>query len=366
VTSKIFEPIKIGKLEIRNRIMRSATMDGTADSSGAVTERSRAIYRELGMGGIGLIVTGFAFVSSLGQAASGQYGIHNDKMIPGWKQIVKAVHNSGGKIAMQIIHAGVNSAYLTHKGVTLSAVSSLPELTKPHYEMAEKDIEGIISDFVAAGLRVREAGFDAVQLHGAHGYLMSQFVSPLYNHRSDWWGGNPENRRRFHLEVIRRLRKALGNDYPILIKFGLQDDKDDGLSLNEGVEIAREMERSGISGIEISAGIGSVVTTKINSAEPVFRERTAAVKHAVSVPVALVNGIRKLETAIDIIESGDADIISMSRPFIREPDLVLRWEKGDSVYAKCISCNKCFPILRRGEMECGEERRIREETGKSK
>lgn len=364
MTSKIFAPIKIGKLELKNRTMRSATWDGTADSSGAVTERSMAIYRELGTGGIGLIVTGYAFVSPLGQATSGQYGIYNDKIIPGWKQIVTTVHNGGGKIAMQIVHGGSNSVYLTAKGIAVLAVSSLPDLAQTHREMTEEDIEGIISDFVAAGIRVREAGFDAIQLHGAHGYLMSQFVSPLLNHRTDRWGGNAEKRRRFHLEVIRRLRKALGNDYPILIKFGVQDDKDGGLSLSEGVEIARAMERSGINAIEVSAGIGtSSAVAKTKGMEPAFRERAAAVKHAVNVPVAVVSGIRRLETARELIDSGDADMVSMSRPFIREPHLVLQWEKGDSALAKCISCNKCFPIIRRGEgMECGEERRIREET----
>lgn len=364
MTLKIFEPVKIGKLELRNRTMRSATWDGTADSSGAVTELSMAIYRELGTGGIGLIVTGYAFVTPLGQATAGQYGIYDDKMIPGWEKIVKDVHKNGGKIAMQIVHGGTNSAYLSAKGTTLQAVSSLPDMAPAHREMTDEEIEGIISDFVAAGMRVREAGFDAVQLHGAHGYLMSQFVSPLFNHRTDRWGGSPENRRRFHLEVIRRLRKALGNDYPILIKFGVQDDKEGGLNLNEGVEIAREMEKSSINAIEVSAGIGtSAAIAKTKGLEPAFRERTAAVKHTVKVPVALVSGIRRLETAEEIIASGDADIISMSRPFIREPHLVLQWEKSDGTSAKCISCNKCFPILRRGEgMECGEERRIREET----
>jgi 2,4-dienoyl-CoA reductase-like NADH-dependent reductase (Old Yellow Enzyme family) len=228
MTSKVFEPIKIGKLELGNRIMRSATWDGTADNSGAVTERSMAIYNKLGNGGIGLIVTGFAFVSPLSQADSYQYGIHNDKMIGGWKQIVRDVHNNGGKIAMQIAFAGATSVYLTSKGITLLVVSRLSQPAMSCREMTEEDIEGIISDFVSSGLRVREAGFDAVQLHGAHGFLMSQLVSPLFNHRADRWGGNPENRRRFHLEIIRRLRKALGNDYPILIKFGVQDDKDGG------------------------------------------------------------------------------------------------------------------------------------------
>ena len=162
-------------------------------------------------------------------------------------------------------------------------------VARKHHEMTDEEIEGIIADFVAAGVRVREAGFDAVQLHGAHGYLFSQFASPLFNHRNDRWGGSPENRRRFHLEVISRLRKALGNDYPILIKFGVQDDKEGGMPLSEGLETCRQMVKAGLDGIEVSAGVGNAIA-RLREGEigkPVFRERAAAVKKAVNIPVAV-------------------------------------------------------------------------------
>jgi 2,4-dienoyl-CoA reductase-like NADH-dependent reductase (Old Yellow Enzyme family) len=369
VASKLFTPIKIGKLEIRNRFMRSATWDAMADSSGLVSERSAALYHELNTGGIGLIVTGFAYVSSpLGQAGIGQYGIYNDTMIPGWKPIIKEAHDNGSKIAMQIVHAGINSGYLEKKDVSLDAVSVIPKLAaRPHHEMTDEEIESIIADFVAAGVRAREAGFDAVQLHGAHGYLFSQFASTLFNHRTDKWGGIPENRRRFHLEVISRLRKALGPDYPILIKFGVQDDREGGLTLAEGLETCHQMVKAGLNGIEVSAGIGSAIA-RLREGEVskiVFRERAAAVKKAVKVPVAVVNGVRNITVAEDIIDSGDADMISMSRPFIREPHLLLRWQKGETSQAKCISCGKCMPIAIKNEsLECGEEKRLREEAHK--
>ena len=364
MTSKLFEPIKIKNIELQNRVIRSATWDGTADETGGVTDRSVAIYRELGSGGIGLIVTGYAFVSHpLGQANPNQYGIYSDALIPGWQRLVKAVHEGGNsRIAMQIVHAGINSGYLVRKGYTLLAVSKLAEVNRPHREMTDDDIEGIINDFAAVAVRVREAGFDAVQLHGAHGYLMSQFASLLFNHRTDRWGGSPENRRRFHVEVVRRIRKAVGKDYPILIKFGVQDDREGGMSLAEGLETCRQMVDAGIDSIEVSAGVGasSAVIQEGGSDKPAFRERAAAVKKAVNIPVAVVNGIRSLKMAEEIIDSGDVDMVSMCRPFIREPHLVLRWQKGDTRPATCISCNKCFPILARGEpLECGEERRLR-------
>jgi 2,4-dienoyl-CoA reductase-like NADH-dependent reductase (Old Yellow Enzyme family) len=232
-----------------------------------------------------------------------------------------------------------------------------------HREMTDEDIEGIIDDFAAASVRAREAGFDAIQLHGAHGYLMSQIASPLYNRRQDRWGGSAENRRRFHVEVVRRIRKAIGDDFPLMIKFGVIDDREGGVALDEGVETARQMVAAGIDAIEVSAGVGqAAMAMKADDPELTpFRERAAAVKRAVDVPVMLVGGIRTLETSRDVVASGDADMVSLCRPFIREPGLVARWQSGEATRALCISCRKCMAIVGRGEpLECGEERRIRE------
>jgi len=361
----LFAPCKIGGLELGNRFVRSATWDATADESGSVTDTSVALYRELAQGGVGLIVSGYAFVSSLGQAIHGQYGAHSDDMIPGLRRLVQAAHQGGAKIALQIVHAGINSLYLPQKGITNLAVSKMSGVDTPHREMTGEEIESIVSDFASAALRGREAGFDAVQLHGAHGYLMSQFLSPLFNLRNDRWGGNAENRRRFHLEVVQKVRQALGADFPLMIKCGVQDDREGGLPLNEGVETAQQMAQSGIDAIEISAGVGtSILGRKAGEPEQTpFRERAAAVKRAVAVPVMVVGGIRSLETVRSIVEGGDADLVSMCRPFIREPGLVARWQRGEGEPARCISCNRCMGIVRKGEpLECGEERRLREET----
>jgi 2,4-dienoyl-CoA reductase-like NADH-dependent reductase (Old Yellow Enzyme family) len=358
----LFQPCDIGRLEIRNRFVRSATWDATADSSGAATEKSVALYKELAKGDLGLIVTGFAFVSPLGQAVRGQYGAHTDAMIPGLRRIAEVAHEGGANIAVQLVHAGLNSGYVRWRGMTPLAVSEMESITRPHREMTNEDIEAAIADFTSAAQRVVEAGFDAIQLHGAHGYLMSQFLSPLYNRRIDEWGGSAENRRRFHLEVVRRIRKAVGRDFPLMIKFGVSDDREGGLPLTEGLETARELVAAGIDAIEVSVGVGDAAPTiKEGEADRAyFRERAASVKRAVMVPVILVGGIRSLQMARGIIESGEADLVSMCRPLIREPGLVGRWRSGDEKPAKCISCNKCFEIVRRGEMlECGEERRLR-------
>jgi len=365
MSNLLLEPFKIKNLELENRIMRSATWDATADEQGRVTERSVALYQGLARGKIGLIVSGYAFVSSHGQAVVGQYGVHNDDTIPGLKKMTETVHQEGGKIALQIVHAGINSGYLSKKGIAPLAVSRIPELKYEHREMTGEEIELIIDDFVAGALRGREAGFDAIQLHGAHGYLMSQFISPLYNRRTDRWGGSPENRRRFHLEIVSRIRKALGDDFPLHIKFGIMDDDEGGLTLEEGIEAAQLMVQSGIDAIEVSAGAGKSVRAagKDTSEQLYFRERSAVARKVISVPVMLVGGLRQLETARDIVDSGDADMVSMCRPFIREPELAARWQAGNGSPATCISCNRCLGIVARAEpLECGEDRRLREEA----
>jgi 2,4-dienoyl-CoA reductase-like NADH-dependent reductase (Old Yellow Enzyme family) len=364
----LFEPVKIGKMELPNRIMRSATWDATADASGAVSDKSVELYSVLGKGGIGLIVSGYMFVSSHGQASPAQYGIHRDALIPGLKRMTDAVHAGGSRIAVQIVHSGFNSGYLRNKRIIPLAVSYLPSSRHLHAQMTEEIIESIINDFVSGAVRGREAGFDAVQLHGAHGYLISQFLTPIFNKRMDRWGGNSENRRRFPLEVIRRVRNALGDDFPLLVKLGVRDYKEGGVSLEEGVETARQMVENGLDAVEVSVGIGTGVhtTNPENPEKAYLREESAAVKRVLNVPVAEVGGIRTISLANEIIESGDADMISMSRPFIREPNLLARWKSGDTDPARCISCNRCFEPISKGQpLHCVQEAMAERGAGKA-
>lgn len=346
----LFEPFNIGKLELRNRFIRSATWDATADVNGKVTDDSVAVHRQLANGGVGLIVTGFAFASLLGRAVHGQYGVHSNDMIPGLRRLVRAAHRGGAKIAIQIAHAGIIGNFLQHQGLTALAVSGMPELSKAHREITEEDIGVIISQFVAAVLRAAEAGFDAVQFHAAHGYLMSQFISPRYNRRADRWGGSLENRTRFHLEVIKRARLAVGSGFPLLVKLGVQDDRENGLSLSEGLATAGLMVKASIEAIEVSSGFGTAIRA-MTAGEPeqaYFRDRATAVRKAVSVPVVAVGGIRSLETASSIVNDSDADLVAMCRPFISEPDLIARWQRGEQAPARCLSCNKCMSVAAKG------------------
>ncbi|MCX5999586.1 MAG: NADH:flavin oxidoreductase [Chloroflexi bacterium] len=349
-----FSPISIKKsLALRNRFMRSATHDWSADESGAPTAKSLSTYEKLGEGEMGLITTGYAFVSAQGQAAPAQYGAHNDSLISGLSRMAQAAHKGGGKIALQIVHAGLASPYLAAKGVTCLTPSHMADSSFPHHEMTHSQIETTIEDFGSAAARARQAGFDAVQFHGAHGYLMSQFLSPLTNRRTDIWGGSPENRRRFHVEAVKEVRQRVGPDFPVLIKFGIMDDEPGGTTLAEGIATAVEMVAVGLDAIEVSAGIGVNSLQRTirkpstpDNEKPWFRDRAAALKRAVDVPVMLVGGIRSPEMAESILNAGEADVISMSRPFIREPQLIRRWLAGDHRPARCITCNLCYRMLR--------------------
>ncbi len=229
-----FTPFSFSNINLRNRFMRSATFDGSADDEGIVTETSLDLYRRLGRANIGLIVTGHAFIDEAGQAGPGQYGIHNDKAVPGLRRLVEAVHEGGGKIAVQVSHAGINTGFVQGKGITALAVSADTDREQAHREMTAADIERVLEAFEAAAGRAVTTGFDAIQLHAAHGYLISQFLSPVTNKRQDEWGGTPERRRRFHLEVVKRVRKATQDRIPLLIKFGVKDDVEGGLEIEEG------------------------------------------------------------------------------------------------------------------------------------
>jgi 2,4-dienoyl-CoA reductase-like NADH-dependent reductase (Old Yellow Enzyme family) len=364
--SCLFQPIAIDGVEMRNRFLRSATWDRTGTDDGAVTDASVRIIEDLARGGVGLIVTGYAFVSEQGKAAVRQLGISHDRHVKGLSRLARAAHEHGARIAVQVAHGGANLGLLGRAGRVALAPSRIEGHPQSHREATSDEIQQIVHDFAAAAARGREAGFDAVQLHGAHGYLLSQFLSPRTNHRTDEWGGSPERRRRFLVEVVRAVRHAVGEGYPVWMKMGLRDYSDDGLELDEGLQALRALIADGLSAVEVSSGFGarSARTARPGDEEdPYFREEGAAAKGAVDVPVMLVGGIRSLGMAEDILNSWHADMISICRPLIREPHLIARWQRGDTAPSKCISCNKCLAAGVKGEpLRCEEERLLREEA----
>lgn len=368
--SVLFEPIEIHGMQLKNRFVRSATHDAGSNERGEITDKTIELYSRLAQGGVGLIITGFAYVHRNGQTFLHQTAIDSDDHIPGLKKLADKVHEYNARIAVQLVHCGRNSRAVRARGETPLAPSFVendPYFTESHRAMTTAEIEEIIDAFGQAARRVREAGFDAVQLHAAHSYLFSQFLSPCSNRRTDQWGGNLENRMRFHIRVISTVRKVVGQDYPLLIKLGIQDTVEDGLTLEEGCRVAQKLSTSGIDAIEVSEGLEKVRENhmrkdiKFREGEAYYAAWAKEVKEAVSVPIILVGGMRSFDIMERIVHENYADCISMCRPFIREPYIVHRWQTKDRKPARCISCNLCVERVRSEEsLECVQEARLAE------
>ncbi len=363
--SKLFERSAINGLELSNRFVRSATWEGMAAEDGAVTPRLIETMTALAKGGVGLIISSHAYVRHEGQAGPWQLGVYKDELVEGLREMTKAVHGSGGKIVMQLSHAGTY-AYEKRIGQPPLAVSNFEGLAKsPRKEMTGQDIREIVNAFGDAARRAKSAGFDGVQLHSAHGYLLNQFLSPAFNRRRDEYGGDISRRSRIHLEAYQAIRKAVGKDYPVLIKMNCRDFMENGLNLEDSVQVAGLLSNAGMDAIELSGGVFAAGKLSPSRAgidseekEAYFQEEARVFKKEIKAPLILVGGIRSFSVAERLVEEGTADYISMCRPLIREPDLINRWKAGDRRKADCTSDNLCFKPGGRGEgIYCVPKRR---------
>ena len=344
--SRLFSPWNIRELTLPNRIMRSATWAGLANDDGTPTPELILAMAKVAEGGVGLVMSGFAFVAPLGKALPRQLGVHIDAMVGPLTRISDAIHKVGGRVGLQIVHAGGQTRPQWCGGQPLapSAVEykgySLPA------ELTREQIWDIVEAFAAAAARARAAEFDAVQLHAAHGYLVNQFLSPLTNLREDEFGGELEGRARFAREVVRAMRQAVGPEFPLMVKLTSTDGIEGGFTPEEAVEVARWLVADGADCIEVSGGVpaagklGPARAVRGVEDEAYFLDNALKIKQAVDVPVVVVGGVRSLKVAEQAVEKVDA--VAMCRPLIREPDLVHAWREGRSDRAECISCNGCF------------------------
>ncbi|WP_440951509.1 oxidoreductase [Methanococcoides sp. FTZ1] len=348
----LFEPISIADLTIKNRFVRSATNEWLAEEDGTPTDAIGDMYEELARNDVGLIITGYSYVNVQGKSNDKQQGIYDDRFIEPYRKITSRVHKYDCQIVVQIVHGGRQS--MIQEGMSLLAPSAVEDTSsgKRPVEMTEEDILNTIEDFVEAARRAKEAGFDGVQIHCAHGFLLSSFISPYTNQRTDKWGGSVESRARIITEIARLIRESLGEDFPIMVKMNATDGFDItsgkfGLDAPECVEIASLLEKAGICAIEVSGGIfeaGDVMSQpNIDSEEKeaYFRRYSKMISDTVNIPVILVGGIRS-KKVMESILNGYADMVSFSRPFISEPDLVVKLRDGISDKARCVSCNRCF------------------------
>lgn len=346
----LFDDTKIGSVSLKNRFVRSATWEGMCDQEGNVTPRLIEYYRQLARGGLGLIITGYSYVREDGKQNPGKMGSSNDTHLPGLKQLTEAVHQEGCTIFCQLVHAGgqTSQKIIGKQPLAPSATDFAGYLDTPR-EMTTDDIKAVVSAFGAAAARAKQAGFDGVQLHGAHGYLINQFLSPLCNQRQDAYGGSLENRMTFLEEVFVSVRSAVGEHYPVTIKLTAADHLDGGLQPQDAVAIAKRLDKLGIDAIEVSSG--TAVSGELGPARQRIdsREKEAynadlarLIKQAVGVPVIVVGGLRSCGVMQKLLGEGDADLFALSRPLIREPDLPNIWRKDVNHIATCTSCNGCF------------------------
>ncbi len=370
--SGIFEESALNGMTLRNRIIRSATWEGMCDSSGASTPQLEKCYQDLAEGEVGLIITGYAFVRGDGRQYPRKMGLDKDALEGPMRRLTDRVHKAGGRICVQLVHAGgqTTSAMAGRQPLAPSAVKAeqFDEMPAP---MSLDDIQNVVLAFGHAAGRAKAWGFDSVQLHAAHGYLINQFLSPHTNLRSDDYGGPVANRARFLMETYRGVREAVGSSYPVLVKLNGSDFLEGGLSPDDAVTVAGMLDREGIDAIEVSGG-----TPASGDRTPVRRKikrrdqegynlgLVPDIREKVRCPVMVVGGFRSYDLLEEVLEKGEVDYVSLARPFIREPNLVRRWRQGNTTRARCISCNKCFKPGFKGEgIYCVVEREEREKSG---
>ena len=369
--SEVFETTTLGGMTLKNRFVRSATWEGMASEEGTCTDELAEVVAELAKGEVGLIISSHAYVSPEGQASPRQVAVYDDRFVDGLRQMADAAHNYGSSIVLQLAHAGVQANTSLTKTEAFGPSAAVGRSGEAGRAMAGDEIEATIEAFVEAARRARDAGFDGVQLHAAHGYLLSQFLSPYFNRRTDQYGGSTQNRARIVLSILERIGDSLGDAFPALIKMKSEDFLEGGLQVEEMLQIAAMLAEAGIAGIEMSGGTidpsGYQIPVRRKSPvtedeEVYYRDAARQFKETIGVPLILVGGIRSYDVARELIENGSADYIALSRPLIREPHLVARWKSGDARKSECESCNGCFgPIFKGRGIYCvrtnREERR---------
>ncbi len=342
---KAFNPARVGGIDVKNRIFRSATHEGTARDN-KVSDDILAMHRELAQGGTGLIITGYVCVSKTDNAGPTTVTVTDDACIDGLRIWAETVHAHGTKIVAQLNHS-TTQIFSRPKG-TVFGPSPVPDpvtgiVPEP---FTGKQLNELVSEFADGAFRLKTAGFDGVQIHGAHGYLVNRFLSPAFNTRDDEYGGSPENRRRLVLEILTAIKTRCGMDFPVWIKLNGSDFSRDGKGFDREMflDLSRELAENGIDAIEVSGGtlFGEHSPSRSKSHTAYHLDFAKELSEAVDVSVVLVGGLRNLATVETILGETGIQAVALSRSLIREPTLVNRWMSGDLRDAECVSCNGCF------------------------
>ncbi|MBQ9048303.1 MAG: NADH:flavin oxidoreductase [Solobacterium sp.] len=322
----IFEPVKISGMTLKNRLVRSATWEGLAMKDGSIPEQLYTIYEELAKGGVGMIITGFTSVDRNDTYFGGMMRLCDDALIPQYRRLTDIIHAENVPVIAQLALGG----YYRQSG----------ELTEPD-EMTAEEIQHVIQMFIDAAVRAEKAGFDGVQIHAAHFFFLSRFISPACNHRTDHWGGSTANRSRILQAVLHGIRRQCPHLH-ITIKINCSDFTYGGLEETECISICRMLDDAGIDSIEISGNGTSVSRIRAHVNEGYFVPAASAVAVMVHCPVMVVGGFRSLDTMEEVLNTTDIQLISLSRPLLREPDLPEKMHSDPGYISPCISCNACY------------------------
>ncbi len=368
--SPLFQPFRIRGMELKNRIVMAPMVTNYATQDGAVTQRLIDYLVARAWGGVGLITAEATYVRADGRGFSYQLGIHRDDLVPGLRQLTQLVHEGHAKISVQLFHAGRQTGRRI-TGMQPVAPSPLadPSSGELPRELSVQEIHEIEDSFVQAALRAKDAGFDAVEVHGAHGYLIAEFLSPFSNRRTDEYGGNPEGWSRFAVEIVRKIRQAVGDSFPILFRISADEYVPGGLTLSETRALARMVQDAGADCISVSAGNyaspGLITVPPMETDRALFVPLAKGIKEVVSVPVIAVGRLHSPSIASQVISQGQADLIALGRALLTDPGWVEKAQRGEVDEIKpCISCNEAcinyllqdMPISCLVNPGCGRER----------
>ncbi len=326
---KIFEAARLGDLRLKNRLVRSATWEGIALPDGSLPEETYGIYEELAAGGVGAVITGFTSVALHDRNFGGMMRLCDDALIPQYKRLTDIVHAHGTPVITQLA-----------LGAFYREMNGRYRQVEPD-DMTADEIGLVIRRFSDAAVRAEKAGFDGVQLHAAHFFFLSRFISPAVNHRKDEYGGAAEKRIRILTEILRGIRQAAPALH-ITVKINSSDFTNGGLEEKDCVANCQLLDAAGIDSIEISGNGTSVAGIRAHKNEGYFVPAAAKVAEAVSCPVIVVGGFRSLDTMEAVLNETKIGFISLSRPLLREPDLPRKMERDAGYVAKCVSCNACY------------------------
>lgn len=336
---KIFEEVSLGKLTIKNRLIRSATFEH-GGANGVITPFLREVHEELAQGGIGLIITGMMAVGPNSSLIPDMVRVDFEDFVPKYTEISKIIHQYDCKVIVQLSHCGI--------AVKMMPDGQLPlgpsDLNGHANAMTKAEIKTVVSDFGRAAYKCKTAGADGVQIHGAHGYLISQFLSPYYNKRNDEYGGSIENRARLLFEIFDEILAQVGNEYPVLIKINYSDLVENGLTGDECLWVCKELDKRGIDAIEVSSGLalGRESSPAQAGSEGYFSDGALRLAETIHAPVISIGGYRTPEKIEKFLNEGNLAAISLCRPLVREPRLPAKWQADNHDSSLCISCSQCF------------------------